>query len=167
MNCFRIFQGSTPYFQSSYVYHEKLKLGYASHSEWHVSEIKIVMSIESVDSREDIKTTNMLLSSKRHILRPTLSTDMVQWVLQWERQKRCSSRKRQQPMTTKWCYYKFSMKYFLGKRRWRQDKTREWSNLILFSFLFKTATFGHILKIVAHSLLVHGHSSWSTFNLHP
>ena len=31
---------------------------------------------------------------KRHILRPTLSTDMVQRVLQWERQKRFSSRKR-------------------------------------------------------------------------
>ena len=32
---------------------------------------------------------------KRHNLRPTLSTDMVQQVLWWERQKRCSSRKRQ------------------------------------------------------------------------
>ena len=32
---------------------------------------------------------------KRHILRPTLFTDMVQRVLRWERQKRCSSRKKQ------------------------------------------------------------------------
>jgi hypothetical protein len=30
---------------------------------------------------------------KRHILRPTLSGNMVQQVLRWEMQKRCSSRK--------------------------------------------------------------------------
>jgi hypothetical protein len=34
---------------------------------------------------------------KGHILRHTLSIDMVQRVLQWERQKRCSSRKRDGP----------------------------------------------------------------------
>jgi hypothetical protein len=41
---------------------------------------------------------------KRHILRPTLSTNMVQRVLWWERQKRYYGRKRQGPMAEK-CYY--------------------------------------------------------------
>ena len=35
---------------------------------------------------------------KRHILRPTLSTNKVKWVLWWDKQKRCFSRKRQGPM---------------------------------------------------------------------
>ena len=42
-------------------------------------------------------------------------------------------------------------------------KTREQSNL---DFFPKTAPFGHILKKTTHSLLVHGHSSWSVFGLH-
>ena len=46
---------------------------------------------------------------KRHILRPTLSIDMIQHVLQWERQKRCFGRRRHEPMAKK------LMKCFLGK----------------------------------------------------
>jgi hypothetical protein len=38
---------------------------------------------------------------KRQIIRPTLSIDMVQRVLRWERQKRCSGRKEQGPITKK------------------------------------------------------------------
>ena len=41
---------------------------------------------------------------QRHILRPTLSMDTVQQVMQWERQKMCSSRKRQGLMVQKYCY---------------------------------------------------------------
>jgi hypothetical protein len=44
-----------------------------------------------------------------------------------------------------------------------EEKIREWPN---FNFFLKIALFGHILKKIAHSLLVHGHSSWSTFGLH-
>ena len=85
---------------------------------------------------------------KRHISRSTLSTSMVQRVLWWERQHMCSSRKRQRPMAKKCCYNKIWMKYFfLGRRGWRQEKTREWSNLILFPF--KTAFFWHILKKIS------------------
>ena len=39
-------------------------------------------------------------------------------------------------MTKKWCYNKFVISLFSGKRRWRQEKTIEWSNLISFLFLF-------------------------------
>ena len=49
---------------------------------------------------------------KRHILRPTLSINMVQWVLRWETQNRCSSRKMQGPMVEKCCYNNF---YFIFK----------------------------------------------------
>jgi hypothetical protein len=60
-----------------------------------------------------------------HILRPTLSTDMVQYVLQWERQKRCCSRERQ-PMVEKCCYKKFLMIFFLGGGgRENEDKRRQ------------------------------------------
>jgi hypothetical protein len=51
---------------------------------------------------------------ERHILRPTLFIDMVQWVLQWERRKRCFVRKRQGPMAKKLCYNDLSL-IFLGR----------------------------------------------------
>ena len=41
-----------------------------------------------------IKMTMQFEVSKRHLLRPTLSIDMVQQVLRWERQKRCYYRKK-------------------------------------------------------------------------
>jgi hypothetical protein len=50
---------------------------------------------------------------RRHNLRLTLSTDMVQRVWRWERQKGCTSRKRQGPMIERYYYYY----YYLGKRR--------------------------------------------------
>ena len=86
--------------------------------------------------------------SKRHVLRPMLSIDMVQWVLQWEKQKRCSSRKRQGPMTKRCCYNRFFNEVFLwGKRRWGQEKTREWLDLIFsFSFSPKTTFLGAYIK---------------------
>ena len=47
-----------------------------------------------------VRATMEFEAPKRHILKPTLSVDMVQHVLQWERQNRCSSinKKRQGPM---------------------------------------------------------------------
>ena len=71
---------------------------------------------------------------QRQILRPTLSTNMVQRVLRWERQKRCPGRKRQWPMTKKcnysdYYYYIIIILFYLEGG----DKmmTREWSNLIM------------------------------------
>ena len=47
---------------------------------------------------------------------PTLSTDMVQRVLRWEKQKRCYDKKMQELMTKKYCYNKFLLKLSLEKR---------------------------------------------------
>jgi hypothetical protein len=56
---------------------------------------------------------------KRHILRPTVSADMVPTgFLWWERQKRCfGGKKRQGLMAEKCCYDEFSVEFLLGKRR--------------------------------------------------
>ena len=101
-----------------------------------------------------------------HILRPILSTDMVQRALPWERQKRCFGRKRQGPMAKKLLLSKKFNDFFLrGKRRWIQEKTKYSSNSTF--FFFKTALFGQILNKNQHMyFLVHSHSSWSTFGLH-
>ena len=48
------------------------------------------------------------------------------------------------------------MKHFWGKKRWRQKNAQTWT-AFLDTFLKKKS---------AHSLLVHGHSSWSIFGLH-
>ena len=47
---------------------------------------------------EIVRVTMKFEVPKRYVQRPTFSTNMVQRVLRWERQKRCSSRKRQGPM---------------------------------------------------------------------
>jgi hypothetical protein len=56
---------------------------------------------------------------KRHNLRPTLFANMVQRVLQWERQKRCSRRKRQGPIAKECCYNYFFQE---EKMKTREDK---------------------------------------------
>ena len=43
---------------------------------------------------KNVRVTMELEVPRRHLLRPTLPTNTIQRVLQWERQKRCSSRKR-------------------------------------------------------------------------
>ena len=43
---------------------------------------------------KNVRVTMKFKVPKRHILRPTLSTDMVQRVLRWEKQKRCFIRKK-------------------------------------------------------------------------
>ena len=60
---------------------------------------------------------------KGHVLRPTLSTDMVQHALRWERQKKCYDREKKTkktkknhgPVVEKCCFNKFLMNLFLGK----------------------------------------------------
>ena len=91
-----------------------------------------------------VRVTMEFKVPKIHILRPTLSFDMVQRVLRWERQRRCSSSKRQGPMVNKFCYNKVLMNLFFGgrkyedkvKTRWRQEKTKEWSNFKFSKFPF-------------------------------
>ena len=50
---------------------------------------------------KNVKVTMEFEVPKRHILGPTLSTDMVQRALWWERKNRCSSIKRLRPMAKK------------------------------------------------------------------
>ena len=64
---------------------------------------------------------------KIHIWRPTLSSDMVQWVLWWERQKMCFGRKGKD-MVEKYYYNEFLMIFFKeeedeDKRRQKNDQT--------------------------------------------
>ena len=110
----------------------------------------------------------------RHILRHTLSTIMVQRVLQWERQNRFSSRKRQGPVAERCCYNNIWMNLLLGKEV--EDKRRQHSGqnltfyfIVLFYILFlsKLMFCGIYLENQHIRFWVHGHSSWSTFGLHP
>ena len=91
---------------------------------------------------------------KRHISRPTLSSNMVQRVLLRERQKRCSSRKRQGPMAEKCCYNKILMNFFW--RREDEDKRRQVNGQTCFFFFFSFQNYPfwtYARKKSAHSLL--------------
>ena len=83
---------------------------------------------------------------KRHVLRPSLSTNMIQYGLQWKRQKRCSGRKkRQEPMIEKYCYDKFLMISSWAGRE-DKDKRRQKNGQTWFFFSFKHVFIGHIFK---------------------
>ena len=60
---------------------------------------------------------------KRHIPSPTLSTEMVQFVLQWERQQRCYGTKRHGSMAEKCCNYDVLLNILWGKKD--EDKRRQ------------------------------------------
>jgi hypothetical protein len=51
-------------------------------------------SLRFTPTEKNVIVTTEFEVPKRHILRPTLSIDMVQRVLWWERQKRDSGRKK-------------------------------------------------------------------------
>ena len=87
-----------------------------------------------------------------------LSTNMVHWVPWWERQKRCSSTHRQGPMAKNVVPIKFLWIFLLGKRIWRQEKTREWSNLNV----IKAGLLDIYLKKSPHSLF----GAWSFLLVH-
>ena len=91
---------------------------------------------------------------KRHILRPTLSTNMVQQVLRWERQKGWSSRRKARGP---WQTNVVILMIFFGKEK---TNTREWSNLIYF--------FQHFpFWIFIYSKIGHSHfGAWSFLLVH-
>ena len=93
---------------------------------------------------QNVKATMEFKVPKRHISRPRLFIDMVQWILRWERQKRCSSRKRQGPIAEECCYNKILMifYFFLGGVRVDEDK-KEDKRIVKLEFIFKAAFFGH------------------------
>ena len=69
---------------------------------------------------------------KRRILRPTFSIDIVQQVLRWERQQRCSSRKRLVPMVEKCGDNKFN-ELFIGEETMKTREDKSMVKLDLFS----------------------------------
>ena len=116
---------------------------------------------------QNVRVTMEFEVSKRRILRPTLSTGThpTGFAL-GEIKKRRTSRKRQGSMAKKWCYNNNNKlnEFFLGKRRWRQEKTWERSNFFLLS---KLPFLNIYQKKNQHiHFWVHGHSSWSTFGSH-
>jgi hypothetical protein len=62
---------------------------------------------------------------KINILRPTLSIDMVQRVLQWERQKRCFGRERQGHMAWIYFFSKIFMNFLREVKTIEDKRTQE------------------------------------------
>jgi hypothetical protein len=113
------------------------------------------MIISVYTKEKNVRVTMKFKIPKRHILRPTLLTDMAQHVLQWERQKRCSNRKlkKQGPMIEN----VVTIIIFYEKKFGEENmKTRD--DIRMINFLQK-CLFGHILKKKYIRFLVHGHSS--------
>ena len=64
---------------------------------------------------------------ERHVLRPTLSTDMVQWNLCWERQKRCYIGKGRDP------WHNNAIIKQINNKNWeREDEDKRMVELYLF-----------------------------------
>ena len=89
-----------------------------------------------------------------------------------ERQKTCSNIKRQGPMAKKCCYnktsiilyiYIYNFNLILGRED--EDK-RGQANGQTWIIIFIIALLEIFKKINTFIVLVHGHSSWSTFGLH-
>ena len=79
----------------------------------------------------NVKVTMKFKVPKKHILRSTLFIGMIQRVLRWERQKRCSNCffKRQGPMAKNGVIIKKFIEIYYEEEN---IKTREWSNLNYF-----------------------------------
>ena len=71
-------------------------------------------------------------ASKRHVLRLTLSPDVVQRVLRWERQRRCCfDRIRPGHVVKKYCSNKKVMNFFWGRED--EEKRRQKNGQLDFS----------------------------------
>jgi hypothetical protein len=122
------------------------------------------LGVTSIYTKEK-KTSTWPWSSRSPIyiyiyiyIRPTLSTNMVQWVLRWERQKRCSRRKKQGPMAKKWCYNTFFGKENIKTREYKRIQENGQTWLIV----FKTSLFSTYQKKSTHSLF----GAWSFLLIH-
>ena len=105
-----------------------------------------------------VKVTMEFEIPKRHIQGVHFSTNMIQRVLQKERQKRCHDRKRQRPMVDKYFYNKILRKVLWG----REDKEKT-IDQICFQ---KCPFWAHMKKSQHIHFLMHGHFSWSMVDLH-
>ena len=70
--------------------------------------------------------------------------------------------KRQGPMAKKSCHESFQWNIFSGNENEDKKRQKNGQTWIFFTIVL----FGHIFNKSTHSLLVHGHTSWSTSGLH-
>ena len=105
---------------------------------------------------KNVRATMEFEVSERHVLRFTLSTDMVGEPIVG---------KGKGPWQRNVVIMIFFFKFW-GKRSWRQEKTRLRMVKHYFILFPKLHFFGHISKNKHIHFLVHGHFSWSTFDLH-
>jgi hypothetical protein len=118
-------------------------------------------------SKKNVRVIMEFEVPNRHIWRPTFSTDMVQRVWRWERQKRCCSINWHGPMAKKCCYNKILTVSFGGpggEGGKDEDKRRQENDQTWF-FCPKLPFLDIYLKKQHIHFLMHGHSSWSTFGL--
>ena len=100
------------------------------------------LDLFGLHQEKKIRVTMKFEVFKRHIVMPTLPTNMVHWVLWWERQKRCSGRKKNKSpwqqiidklfneSFVEWIFrLLFPNERFIENWRRRQMKTKEWSTL--------------------------------------
>jgi hypothetical protein len=114
----------------------------------------------SLHQGKKIRVTMKFEFPKRYFLRPTLSTDIVQWVLWWERQKRCSSRKRKGAMWNEVLLIYIWWIVFWG----REDEDKRTVQL---EILFKNCPFWTYIEGNQHiHFLCMVIPRWSTFGLH-
>ena len=107
---------------------------------------------------KNVKITMKFEVPKIRILRPLLSTVMVQHLLMWERRKRCSSRKGRGPWKRNVVIINLEWNYF-GEEKM---KTRGEKRMVKLWMFFKPALFGHKLKKITRSLF----SAWSFLIVH-
>ena len=125
--------------------------------------LNLARELFSLHQRKNVKVIMKLEVSKRFIFRPTLFIVMIQQVLWWEKQKSFSCCKSQGTMTRKCC---FNNLFILGNHYCSQEErskergeNKTCKKNLNFPFL------GIFKKNQHIHFLVHGHSSWSTFNL--
>ena len=121
--------------------------------------VELVLDHFGFRQGKNVKVTMKFEVPKRHILRPTLSTNMIQWVLWWEKQIGTQLEKRQGPITKKYYNNKILMIVF-GERE-DKNNCQTWFIFFIQKLLFKT----HIKKNHHIHFWSHGHSPWSTFGL--
>ena len=100
-----------------YLHHEAWSRLNAMWNMWLVVEL-LMRSFQFTLRKRNVRVIMIMKFEilKRHILKPTLSTDMVQRLLWWERHKRRYGRNMQGPMVEKCCYNNFVM-IFLGEEK--------------------------------------------------
>ena len=106
---------------------------------------------------------------KSHILRPTLYADMVQRVLQWERQTNALVEKDKDPWQRNVVIIIVQYIFLFKKGGEEKMKTRKDKRMVKLYFILFFQNFliwAYIFLNQHIHFLVHGHSAWSTFGLH-